>query len=349
MGAEHTLLILEEKGVEFGIASPGLIKVLFELSNSHEELLHEKEVPLASSLELIDVDVHWLQGVGINVTHDRVVRTDPVQDPLVRQFRQQGEVLVYVAHGSQEQLELLGVKQVRASDELLEEHVQVEASFLDELSFEVVHLPLAWNRRHVESRESVVEGLMQQMELAVSPLDLKRTATILPDHSVSDEAAFLVFLRLTNTEDGGELIRTEGLIDGKLRDIALDTLVLDDLLRVVKDTLWSNRRSMLIHHVIDILSVMALHSSLSIVLVGMLTVVLQGVVVTTCGHQLFVLFRRLESFNRVSTGFASGQPVSTEQLLLTGSIPEIGVFLLAHRRDRLVHSSDVKVEVVDVL
>lgn len=92
---------------------------------------------------------------------------------------------------SDEELELLGFKQIRATDQLLEKHIEVEATGFYEFLAGVAHFLLGWNRRHVQPLVSLVQNLAEEMKLLESSLDFEGAVSISSDDGVNN----MIFIR----------------------------------------------------------------------------------------------------------------------------------------------------------
>ena len=234
------------------------------------ELLHERQVALALLRKVVNILIDGIQRLEVQLAHDRIKVDDLIQGALVVQLWQQCQVFVDVRHWSQKQFQLLRLKQIRATHELLEEHVEVEAALFDELLLEPIHLALTRNRWHIETNVPLVQLIMQQIELAISSLNLKGPIMIFTDDRVDNMAAFRRALRIANTERLRKFVRGYWLVDRQLAHVAFDVAVLNNSLRhdrsspvwlrrslvirrhdSIADALGSDRRSMLTNLIVN--------------------------------------------------------------------------------------------------
>lgn len=105
-----------------------------------------------------------------------------------------------------EGLEFFGEKDVRAPDQLLDEHVQVKAPLFDELLI-LVHLSLARYRWDVKARISLKKYASQEIEFSVPPPYLKWSTRIDADHEILNMVAFVCLLWIAYAELLSEFVR----------------------------------------------------------------------------------------------------------------------------------------------
>ena len=177
--------------------------------------------------ELVDLEVQGLQVPTVDVAHHAVKWCNFLKEFLIVQLRQVSQSPFDVHRRSQEELELLRLIQIGAANHLLEEHVEVEATFFDEVLVCSAHCTFGRHRWDVESWESGKHDLSEYVEFLVSSLDLEATLRVFTVDSVHDEVALRGLLRVADAEPLSKLIGSKGLVDGKLTPVALKISVID--------------------------------------------------------------------------------------------------------------------------
>ena len=226
MSSQHLLLILIEVFVQTLIAAPTTIKILLHLQHLLLKLIKELHIFPAGLSEGVYISIYLLQFLEVSVTHETVKRTYFLEELDAIESWEERERFLDIIDRPYKEFELLRVEEIRAADQLLEEHIQKEAPLLDEFLVQVVHLLFLRYLRNIESSKPLHQRHPQKIKLLVPPHNLIFTISIYADHGVHDEVSSCGFLRRANRKVLGEFVGGEGVIDYELGFVSIQIVPL---------------------------------------------------------------------------------------------------------------------------
>ena len=155
--------------------------------------------------KVVSDNVYLLQQLFVCIAFDLVIWGNLFQKLLIVQFWQEGQRPSDILGWTAEYSEFFRVVEVWAPYQLLEEHVEVEATLINQVLVLVVPF-LARHRRNIKSWKPLAERRPQLIELFVSSRDLERSHLIDTNSSVDNKVSFGCLVWVTDTELHGEFV-----------------------------------------------------------------------------------------------------------------------------------------------
>jgi len=104
---QHIFLVQEEEVIQLLVTTPASIKTLLHFINLFSKLLKEMKISLALNAESIDLQIDWLEGIILNLAHNRVIWSDVLHHFLNVDLGEVRKSSLDVHVGPDEELQLL--------------------------------------------------------------------------------------------------------------------------------------------------------------------------------------------------------------------------------------------------